>query len=241
MTRFFRHIRKKLMEKKKTRSYMLYAFGEIFLVMIGILLALQVNNWNEERKLQKRETKLLKEMRSDLMDQKDDLLFNIEHHQGSERSCRIIRQALLNNMPFHDSLKVHFQQAYNFTILENRQNAYTALLSEGIELINNDSLRFDITEYYELGVPYQLEIQDATVDFMKSASERHLSLFKNMNWSEPLEPWDYEGLKENRSYISWLSFMVGNKHFEASTFQRLLDKNIVLTQKIIEELGDQGD
>lgn len=50
MLRFFRHIRKKLMEQHKVRSYILYAIGEIALVMIGILLALQVNNWNEQRK-----------------------------------------------------------------------------------------------------------------------------------------------------------------------------------------------
>lgn len=45
MLRFFRQIRKKLMEQKKIRTYLFYAIGEIALVMIGILLALQVNNW----------------------------------------------------------------------------------------------------------------------------------------------------------------------------------------------------
>jgi len=49
MLRFFRQIRKTLMEQNKIRTYLLYAVGEIALVMIGILLALQVNNWNEER------------------------------------------------------------------------------------------------------------------------------------------------------------------------------------------------
>ena len=38
------------MEERKIRRYLLYALGEILLVMIGILLALQVNNWNEQRK-----------------------------------------------------------------------------------------------------------------------------------------------------------------------------------------------
>lgn len=51
MLKFFRTTRKKLIEQDKTRTYILYAIGEIALVMIGILLALQVNNWNEERKI----------------------------------------------------------------------------------------------------------------------------------------------------------------------------------------------
>jgi len=50
MIRIFRHIRKKLIEQDNVRKYLLYAIGEILLVVIGILIALQVNNWNEGRK-----------------------------------------------------------------------------------------------------------------------------------------------------------------------------------------------
>lgn len=46
MIKFFRHIRQKLISEGKTRKYFQYAIGEILLVMIGILLAIQVNNWN---------------------------------------------------------------------------------------------------------------------------------------------------------------------------------------------------
>src|SRR6056297_1764772 len=49
MLRFFRQLRKDQLMSYKTRKYLLYAIGEIFLVVIGILIALQVNNWNEER------------------------------------------------------------------------------------------------------------------------------------------------------------------------------------------------
>ena len=50
MINFFRKIRRKLADDNKPIKYMRYAVGEIVLVMVGILLALQVNNWNEERK-----------------------------------------------------------------------------------------------------------------------------------------------------------------------------------------------
>jgi len=49
MLKFFRTIRKKLIEEDNVRKYLLYAIGEILLVVIGILIALQVNNWNEAR------------------------------------------------------------------------------------------------------------------------------------------------------------------------------------------------
>ena len=50
MIKFFRHIRKKLLSENKFSKYLLYAIGEIILVVIGILIALQLNNWNQARK-----------------------------------------------------------------------------------------------------------------------------------------------------------------------------------------------
>ena len=50
MLKIFRKIRQNMLKNNKVTAYLLYAIGEIVLVMIGILLALQVNNWNEKRK-----------------------------------------------------------------------------------------------------------------------------------------------------------------------------------------------
>ena len=49
MIKFFRHIRQQLLMENKTTKYLKYAIGEVVLVIIGILLALQINNWNENR------------------------------------------------------------------------------------------------------------------------------------------------------------------------------------------------
>lgn len=50
MIKFFKHIRQKLLSENKFSKYLIYAIGEIFLVVLGILIALQINNWNEQRK-----------------------------------------------------------------------------------------------------------------------------------------------------------------------------------------------
>lgn len=62
MLKFFRSIRKKLIQQDNVRKYLLYAIGEILLVVIGILIALQVNNWNEERIARNAEKELLTEV-----------------------------------------------------------------------------------------------------------------------------------------------------------------------------------
>ncbi|MBT8306228.1 MAG: hypothetical protein KJN85_04770, partial [Maribacter sp.] len=51
MIKFFRKIRQQLLIENRTGKYLLYAIGEIVLVVIGILIALQINNWNEEKKV----------------------------------------------------------------------------------------------------------------------------------------------------------------------------------------------
>ena len=69
MIKFFRRIRYNLMEQNKTGKYFKYAIGEIILVVIGILIALSINNWNEDRKDKVREKatlyKFLQDLKSD--------------------------------------------------------------------------------------------------------------------------------------------------------------------------------
>ena len=59
MIKFFRHIRRRLLSESKFNNYLLYGLGEIILVVIGILIALQINNWNERKKEKTKEAELL--------------------------------------------------------------------------------------------------------------------------------------------------------------------------------------
>ena len=62
MIKFFRKIRQNLLSEGKTGKYLKYAIGEIILVVIGILIALSINNWNENQKLQKSKTEYYKQL-----------------------------------------------------------------------------------------------------------------------------------------------------------------------------------
>ena len=66
MIKFFRKIRQKLLAENKFSKYLLYAIGEIALVVIGILIALQINNWNEYQKINENETIVAKELYKEL-------------------------------------------------------------------------------------------------------------------------------------------------------------------------------
>jgi len=77
MIKFFKHIRRNLMEQNKTGKYFKYAIGEIVLVMIGILLALQVNTWNESRKNLILEEEFKIGLKKDLIRDKESIEFCI--------------------------------------------------------------------------------------------------------------------------------------------------------------------
>jgi hypothetical protein len=66
MIKLFRNIRQNILNEGRTSKYFKYAIGEIVLVVIGILIALQINNWNENRKLRIQEVKYLKNLLADL-------------------------------------------------------------------------------------------------------------------------------------------------------------------------------
>ena len=70
MIRFFKNIRQKLAAENKVMAYLRYAIGEILLVVIGILIALQINNWNEGRKQSIAETEFLEGVKKDLIQDK---------------------------------------------------------------------------------------------------------------------------------------------------------------------------
>lgn len=108
MLRFFRHIRKRLMEQKRIRTYVLYAAGEILLVMIGILLALQVNNWNDVAKERKMEQRYLLQIFEDFRQDSLQLAEQITNSDYQvDRKLRLL-DYMDGNANAPDSLIDHF-------------------------------------------------------------------------------------------------------------------------------------
>ncbi|GLU44377.1 DUF6090 family protein [Allomuricauda sp. NBRC 101325] len=82
MIRFFRNIRQRLLAENKFTRYLVYALGEIILVVIGILIALQINNWNENRKLAKQEKETIASLKLEFEKNLEQLEGNIQGIQA---------------------------------------------------------------------------------------------------------------------------------------------------------------
>ncbi|WP_282124701.1 DUF6090 family protein [Algibacter mikhailovii] len=81
MIKFFRKIRQQLLSENKFSKYLIYAIGEIVLVVIGILIALSINNRNEEKKLDIVEVNILKGIRQNILMDTIDINHNIRRYK----------------------------------------------------------------------------------------------------------------------------------------------------------------
>jgi hypothetical protein len=149
MINFFRKTRKKMADDNKPLKYARYAIGEIVLVVVGILIALSVNNWNEKRKQNLTEIEVLNDMIIGLVSDKHTLDYNIEKHNWAIESCHIIIKALSENENYHDSLAYHFSGIHYSTNFYSNKGAYESLKTIGFEIISNKELRYEIINLYE--------------------------------------------------------------------------------------------
>jgi len=103
MIKFFRHIRQNLIMENKTGKYLKYAIGEIVLVMIGILLALQVNNWNNSRIEASKEQQLLKNLESDFKSNLAELKYTYSMSSKAYDASVKLLEIIKGNGPLNPS------------------------------------------------------------------------------------------------------------------------------------------
>jgi len=150
MIPFFRKIRKKLADDNKPIKYLRYAIGEIVLVVIGILIALQINNWNEERKENKQEhfilQKLLIDINSDIINIDNQISVNESNLSDFKKAAGILLNHEVGDInTFRDKIS----NVLNLSIFNQKQTTFGNLISTGkIELIKNQALSDSIVIYY---------------------------------------------------------------------------------------------
>lgn len=175
MINLLRRVRQEYLKEGSYRIYVLYALGEVFLVMMGILLALQVDNWNQKRNDAHVE-----------VDNIENLYISINEHMQIENLMGMVNYAireeqawidyLSGKRPFHDSL---LRSAYVIGATANlnpNNGFYESLKQKGLETIENKGLRMLLSIIYEQGLPV---IQNAMDHYNHRYGDERASHFKN--------------------------------------------------------------
>lgn len=147
MINFFRKIRQKLLSDGKIWKYLTYAIGEIILVVIGILIALQINNWNENRKNRAFEIFTLKEVQNNLKNDSIQIHDILVNRIKVANSLKNMSTNDLHTMPL-EQLAKDIAHLWGFDRFFPNRNGYEALKSRGFQ-VSNPELRSALGKYYE--------------------------------------------------------------------------------------------
>ena len=209
MTKFFRKIRQELAAQNNMAKYLRYAIGEILLVVIGILIALQVNNWNQQRKDRITEIQLLSDIRKSLeLDIENQINPNLTQAIKDSSNVAEIIQAIQNKVPFNDSLAGKFRSLMFSKNFSWEVSAYKELEAEGIKLIENQKLKTSVLKIYNMDYP---EIKNTIGNFNNNLHEFYRPQMRNnfiFHYSDPENtlfiPVDYKKLLKNYVFMNTL-------------------------------------
>jgi hypothetical protein len=152
MIKFFRKIRLELLNQNKMSKYFKYAIGEIILVVIGILIALSINNWNTKRLQSIKEVNYLKEIKSnleqDLISTKIVLDYNTTKENAIDSVFAVFAETSDPNK-YMFKVANHMNTLTSYQIFEPIRIAFQNMVSsENIDLISDADLRKSLSMYY---------------------------------------------------------------------------------------------
>jgi hypothetical protein len=136
------------MKKNKTGKYLKYAIGEIILVVMGILIALWLNNLNLEKQQRIEEITILKGLKEDFQADIFDFKLNISAYKNISSSVDFILKKLESSAVYNDSLGSIFAGTIDWPRSIMHKNSFDVLKSKGLDLISNDSLRNEILNFH---------------------------------------------------------------------------------------------
>jgi len=176
MLRFFRKIRLKLFRENKVTHYLLYALGEIILIVIGILIAMEIGNWNEQRKIRQLELVYLHGLHSEFEQSRAKLQTLIEVNRNVYEDAKRIADYITNeDFPEEQHLSILIFNAFSYEQAYNPNNSLlNEIISAGyLKNITNPELRQELSSWES--VIQGIHRQEET---LREQREKVLDLFR---------------------------------------------------------------
>ena len=243
MIQFFRKIRRQLLSESKIRKYLLYAVGEITLVMIGILLAFQVDSWNEKKNLTKKEITNLEEIKKNLKsDLENQLIPGSEYYQLSVEAYNILQSNFYKapqSIPEDSIRELFFAMVIPWKLAFNTVT-FDKLSAMGIDLISNDSIRENISQLYGYEYRIIIDYHDVTITEFREDFVPRLS--DHFNVHKPLTKPELDYLKNDKPINTRLKGMVLRRQHLRDYFlhvKPLVEQLLAAIETEIEHLEDQ--
>ncbi|MEO8068117.1 MAG: DUF6090 family protein [Flavobacteriales bacterium] len=235
----FKLLRNNLRPEHRLFRVLTSTVGEITMVMVGVLLALWVQNWNDDRKDVIKEGKLLREMRHNLDADLNDCRDNIVANQRYLHANTAVLKQLTERTPFNDTLRVHYANIFGNTTLVANTSAYDNLKSIGFNLIRNDSLRGLITKLYSERYPYIHNVEfeaDGKMQWEQMLPAIHSRVAVDTMWVSG-HPLDELALMDDDTFKGLLRTNIFLRDIMLGIYSGVEKRILVLQQMIDRELA----
>jgi len=263
MISFFKKIREKLLSEGKTGKYVKYAIGEIVLVVIGILIALQINNWNEHRLTNEAVKTYLDNLKQELKNDQEILSNSIEWHSFKFHSMKYLLEMEGSNLydPVADEKTgiPHFpagqNNAWRFEVPEVYDKEFIVhtisymhravmypfpkstveeLKSTGMFSEIPQELKWELTRYYIFKEnDFNGKVQSLAMDFQASLAEDGFITTDIYKLEDPISL-----IKDNPKRIGLIKRMIRESGWTVISSQRAIENNIKLITLIEQEIVD---
>jgi len=228
MIKFFRKIRQKMLTENKFSKYLIYAIGEIILVMIGILLALQVNNWNQNRIEEKEEKEVIAKLHKDFKENKKvlkEFLVEINNQMNAQESLMNLIGASKEEL-FKHNLDSIFYVSFGASEMAFADNTLKNIMQSGkLNILKNEKITDLLYKWNTLSEIRKTRMtkmdnwaNDKLIPYLLSKiSFKQMDMTSNYSWTgiSKVKP-DYYPL------------------FQEITFENYLDNNIWYYQQVKE-------
>lgn len=201
MLTFFRKLRHRLISENRFTKYLLYAIGEIVLIVIGILIALSINNWNQERNDREKEILILGEMLKELESDHTHLGSKLETSDDKAIATQFLLDFIDQEKSYHDSLNHIFSKTPGWTTFFPSISSFETLNYTGLSLVSDNLLRLNILSLYNGTYKHIPGMEEWRSNFhFHEVAPFESTSFKEFDWFGESIPLNGQKLLNNDEY-----------------------------------------
>lgn len=200
--KFFRRLRLNLLQQGKTTKYLKYALGEIALVVIGILIALSINNWNESRQKKKVLNNIYDVVAEDLEKDASEVAMVLAFMEDR----KLLFEKILNDSLTLDDIetnKLIHSLLTDVRVLNIEKRGYNLLRNfEDNSMRKNDTLSFRIINFYASSIFFSEKVEAIIIDDLIKTNDR----WKDEDW--------YANIMQNNIDKAFIDYMISDREFK---------------------------
>ena len=236
MLRIFITARQHLVREGHLGRYTGYALGEIVLIVIGILIALQIDEWADDRSERRFERKTLSQIRINLQTDHEKLTEILRKRREAAQSIDNILAIEDPDNP-DDNLNLWLSDVMQFDRFHSLSSAYEVLKSRGLDIVRNDALRTTLGIYYD---SWAREIQQHNLDIENGFMNRWIPIIiadvEEFDWDVIAKPYNATALLNDHRFVNTLKVEQDNHEGAAEELEAMIRVNEQLQNLIDAEI-----